>query len=357
MNRLFATILFLTFISTSYGQLNSSFADSIRIKYKIPELAYAVVSSDSILEIQSLGFQRSNSRLKAKINDKFRIGSCTKTITSFIAEILVKQGKLKWGTKFFDLYPELKDQSNKAYYDLTLQDFLTFRANIIQWSYGNDKPTRKEIKGDNQQQRYEFVSWVLKQPPVIEAQIVYRANPSYVAVGLMLEKATGKKYETLVAELGQELGIEFDFGQPNLKDKNQPWGHDENLNPEKPSLNYKLNWLSSAGNINVSLPDYSKFIQLQLQGLLGKSKYFTAEEFEYYHFGLPEFSFGWKAMIDDKSKLRYSFHEGNPGTFLSKAFICKDINKAFVIFANVQSDKAESGLNILLEELKKQYGR
>lgn len=266
MKRLFSTLIFLPIFLATYGQSNSSFADSIRTKYNIPELAYAVVSSDSIFEIQSLGFQRINSKLKANLNDKFRIGSCTKTITSYITQLLVREGKLKWDTKFFDLYPELIAQSNQAYYDLTLKDFLTFRANIISWSYANYKPTKKEIKGDNQQQRYEFVSWILKQPPIIEKQIVYRANPSYVAVGLMLEKATGKTYETLVAELGQELGIAFDFGQPNSKDINQPWGHDSNLEPEKPALNYKLNWLSSAGNINVSLTDYSKFIQLQLKG-------------------------------------------------------------------------------------------
>jgi CubicO group peptidase (beta-lactamase class C family) len=120
MNRFSTTIIILTLFTNAFAQKNSSFADSIRIKYKIPELAYAVVSSDSIFEIQSLGFQRANSKLKADINDKFRIGSCTKTITSYIAELLVKEGKLQWNTKFFDLYPELKAHSNKAYYDLTL---------------------------------------------------------------------------------------------------------------------------------------------------------------------------------------------------------------------------------------------
>jgi CubicO group peptidase (beta-lactamase class C family) len=356
MNRLFSTVILLAFFTTTFGQSNSSFADSIREKYKIPELAYAIVSSDSILKIQTLGVQRVNSDHKANINDKFRIGSNTKTITSYISAVLVKQGKIKWDTKFFDLYPELKTKSNSAYYDLTLQDFLTFRANLIKWSYGNDTPTKKEVKGNSQQQRYEFVSWILQQEPVKEKQSIYWANPSYVAVGLMLEKATGKKYETLVDELGQELGIKFDFGQPNLIDKNQPWGHDENLKPEKPSLNYKLNWLSSAGNITVSLPDYSKFIQLQLQGLLGKSKIFTAEEFACFHYGLPEFSFGWKWYVDEKTNLKYSFHEGNPGTFLSKTFICKDTDKAFIIFANIQSDEAEEGLKILLDELKRKYG-
>jgi CubicO group peptidase (beta-lactamase class C family) len=357
MNRLLITIITLILFTSSFGQKINSFADSVRIKYKIPELAYAVVSSDSILEMQSLGFQRVNSKYRATINDRFRIGSCTKTITSYITELLVKQGKLKWDTKFFDLYPELKAQSNKAYYNLTLQDFLTFRANLIQWSYDDDAPTKKRIKGNNQQQRYKFVAWILRQKPTTETKTVYWANPSYVAVGLMLEKATGKKYETLVEELGKELGIKFDFGQPNLKDINQPWGHDENLEPEKPALNFKLNWLSSAGNINISLPDYSKFIQLQLQGFLGNSKYFTKEEFEYFHFGLPEFSFGWKSIVDRTNNLKYSYHEGNPGTFLTKTFICKDIDKAFILFANIQSDEAEKGMNIVLKELKKQYGK
>ena len=346
----------LLFSNTFYGQKNSSLADSIRIKYKIPELAYAVVSSDSIYEIQALGYQRYNSIYKAKIDDKFRLGSITKTVTSYIATLLVKEGKIKWDTKFFDLYPELKAKSNPETYDFTLQDLLTFRANLDGWSYGNETPTEKEIKGNNQQQRYEFIAWFLQQNHVLEKQPVYWSNPSYVAAGLMLEKASGKTYEVLVKELGKSLNIDFDFGQPNLKDKNQPWGHDEDLKPEKPSLNYKLNWLSSAGNINVSLPDYCKFTQMQLQGLLGKSKILTADEFNTMHYGLPEFSFGWQSEINDRSHLKYSFHNGNPGTFLTKVYICKNINKAFIIFANVQAEEADKGLMLLLEKLQQQYG-
>ncbi len=161
MNKLFSTILLLAFFITAFGQSNSSFADSIRVKYKIPELAYAVVLSDSILEIQTLGVKRINSNLKANINDKFRIGSNTKTITSYIAALLVKQGKIKWDTKFFDLYPELKAQSNVTYQNITLQDLLTFRTPIIGWTYTNTTPTTKEIKGNLQQQRYKFITWAL----------------------------------------------------------------------------------------------------------------------------------------------------------------------------------------------------
>ena len=352
---LFALLLFF-FFQISHSQKNSSLADSIRIKYKIPELAYAVISSDSILEIKALGYQRIHTNFKAKLSDKFRLGSITKTVTSYLAAVLVKEGKIKWDTKFFDLYPELKAKSNPATYDFTLQDFITFRAKINTWSYGNDKPTQNEIEGNNQQQRYEFIRWFLQQNPSEEKQDVYWSNPSYVAAGLMLEKASGKTYENLVQQLGKSLDIDFDFGQPNLKDINQPWGHDEDLKPEEPALNYKLNWLSSAGNINASLPDYCKFIQMQLKGLKGQSKILRAEEFQRMHYGLPEFSFGWNSEINEKSKLLYSFHNGNPGTFLTKVYLCKSINKAFIIFANVQAEEADKGLMLLLEELQTKYG-
>lgn len=230
---------------------------------------------------------------------------------------------------------------------------MTFRAKLISWTYTNETPTEKEIKGDEKKQRYEFVSWVLKQSPDTATKITYWSNPSYVAAGLMLEKVTGKDYKMLVYDLGKELNIEFDFGQPNNIGKNQPWGHNADLLPEKPCQNYKLNWLSSAGNVNVSLPDYVKFIQMQLEGLLGKSKLFTAEEFSHMHYGLPKFSYGWQIYTDDKTHLKYSYHKGNPGTFLSQVFICKDTDRAYIFMTNVQSEDAETGLNVLFEELKK----
>jgi CubicO group peptidase (beta-lactamase class C family) len=343
----FTLILF----NPANAQTTRLFADSIRIKYQIPELGYAVISSDSIIELHVLGVQKANTNRKAQVNDKFRIGSNTKTITSYIAALLVKQGKIKWETKFFDLYPELKTKSDPAYYNLTLQDFISFRANLISWTYTNERPAKGEIKGDEQKQRYEFVSWVLQQNPDTVKKTIYWSNPSYVAAGLMIEKASAKNYETLVAELGNALNITFSFGQPNVSKENQPWGHDQNLVPEKPSQNYKLNWLSSAGNITVSLPDYCKFIQLQLQGLKGESKIFSAEEFKYFHFGLPAFSFGWLTYVDEASNLKYSYHKGNPGTFLSEVYICQETNRAFVFFANVQSEAAEKGFDILFNKL------
>ena len=294
--------------------------------------------------------------MKSELTDKFRIGSNTKTVTSYLASIIVQEGKLNWETTFFDLYPELKNKENEAYHHFTLKDYISLRANLNKWTYSNDLPLEKNIKGTDQEQRYEYVKWVLKQKLNPEKQTFYFANPSYVIAGLMLEKATGKSYEMLVQELGVEMNINFGFGQPNKSDSLQTWGHDELLIPEKPGNNQKLNWLSSAGNINVSLPDYAKFIQIQLKGLKGESTILSEVEFNNMHYGLPEFSLGWYSNLDESNHKMYSYHKGNPGTFLTKVYVFKELDLAFLIFMNVQSEEAEKGMNVLLEELNKRYG-
>jgi CubicO group peptidase (beta-lactamase class C family) len=329
----------------------AALVDSIRIAYQIPELNYAVLSSEKILDIRALGVKKRGSSSLAQLDDRFRIGSNTKTVTAYMAAVLIKKGEITWETCFFDLFPALKPQSDSAYYSITLRDCITLRANLAGWTYTNKQPNVKKIKGNKQQQRYQFISWILRQKPPPKINETYWANPSYVAAGMMLEQATGKSYETLLKEFGDSLGIHFGFGQPNYTDPNQPWGHNAALIPEQPSDQARLNWLSSAGNLNVSLPDYAIFIQIQLQGLQGKNALFSAAEFETMLYGLPEFSYGWKSFTDKKNTLRYAYHVGNPGTFLTKVLICKATDRGYIFFTNIQSDAAEEGINAIFELL------
>ena len=350
------TIIVLTVFQFVNGQTTIAFADSIRKLYKIPELGYAVVSSSEILELTTIGIKRINTSIIAEPNDKFRIGSNTKAITGFIAALLVKQKKINWDTKFFDLFPELKTKSNRAYYNLTLLNLLTFRTKLFPYTYTNSEPTKDQFSGNEEDQRYQFATWFFQHKPVKSKDSINFSNLGYIAAGQMLEKASGKPYKEMVIDLGHQLGINFGFGNPNAIDTLQPWGHDKDLNPEAPGNNYKLNWLLPAGNINVSLPDYAKFIQLQLKGLSGKSDLLTKDEFNFLHFGLTKFSVGWFWMTDEHNQI-YSYNIGNPGTFLTKVYVFKDIDRAFILFTNSQTTDTDTGLNILYEELKRKYGR
>ena len=106
----------------------------------------------------------------------------------------------------------------------------------------------------------------------------------------------------------------------------------------------------------MSLPDYVKFIQLQLQGLAGKSDILTKDEFQFLHFGLARFSVGWFWDTDEDGR-RYSHNTGNPGTFLTNVYVYPGSARAFVLFSNAQTDPAAEGMGVLYEEMKRRYIR
>lgn len=352
---LITTLLILTQVYSTRSQTLTQLVDSIRKEYRIPELGFAVISSDKVYEMQVLGSKKLNSTLTAALEDKFRIGSNTKEITGFIAALNVKESRISWNTKFFDLFPELKSISHQAYRELTLLNLLSFRTKLISYSYYFAEPKIDQFKGSEEEQRYQFLAWFLKQSPDTTTKEVHFSNLGYVAAGLMLEKATGKSYKTLVKDLGVKLGIDFRFGQPNCIDSlKQPWGYDKNLVAEPPMNNIKLNWLLAAGNITVSLPDFSKFIQLQLQGLNGKSQLLTKEEFNFLFSGLAKFSVGW---FCDKNATNqtYYYHAGNPGTFLTEVHVFNQHNIAFILFANSQTTATEQGFGVIFNEFEKKY--
>lgn len=347
-------ILVLLQSHCSFAQRSHAVADSLQKAFHIPELGYAVVSSDQIIEQEVLGYKKINTDRKADLSDKFRIGSNTKAITGMIAARLVKQQKINWDTSFFELFPELKASSNKAYYALSLLDLLSFRTRLIKYTYTNEIPTREQFDGTDEKQRYQFAKWFLAQEPVHEKGKVHFSNLGYVAAGLMLEKASGKSYKELAVELGKALDIEIGFGNPNSTDTLQPWGHNAQLEPEEPGDNYKLNWLLAAGNIKMSLPDYAKFIQLQLLGLKGKSTLLSQKDFEFLHYGLPKFSVGWFWQKDADGDL-FSYNIGNPGTFLTKVFVYKKYDLAFIVFSNAQTTESDQGLDFMFDYLKQSY--
>jgi len=334
-----------------------AFADSIRQAYRIPELAYAVVSSDTVLEMQVTGVQRINSHFAAKPNDRFHIGSNTKAITSFIAALLVRQGVIRWDTKFLDLFPELKSSSRKAYRTVTLQDLLTFRGKLPSYTYWFAEPTAEQITGDNAQQRFLLARYFLVREPMEPEDGLTPSNMDYVLAGLMLERASGKSYKELVTDFGASQNIDFRFDYPNLADTLQPWGHDSNLEPVPPRDNEKLNWLLSAGNINVSLTDYIKYIQLQLRGLKGETDILPKRTFDMLLYGLPNFAFGWFNAADRATHHHSAFNTGNAGAFITQVEIVREPDRAYILFTNSYTEQTTEGLVVLMEKLKDTYGR
>jgi hypothetical protein len=112
--------------------------------------------------------------------------------------------------------------------------------------------------------------------------------------------------------------------------------------------------LLPAGNININLPDYVKFIQLQLKGLKGESDLLTATEFNFLFTALPEFAIGWSLSKDKNDRVLYA-NTGNPGSFLSRVIVCKETNTAYILLFNAQTDEAYTALDALADQLLSSY--
>jgi CubicO group peptidase (beta-lactamase class C family) len=356
MRTILVALLIFAAAVTAGSQTLSKRAEAIRSKYKIPELSYAVVTENAVLDTGFSGYKRAGMSGAAERLDRFHLGSNTKAITAFVAALLVKQGKLKWDTRFFELYPELSAKSDSAYGEVTLHDLLCFRAPLPKYTYTNEEPRREDMPGDYAAQRYYLAGWLIRQKPVGKRGDYAPTNASFILAGLMLEKASGKSYKELVTELGKLTGIDFEFDYPNLTGERQPWGHDANLLPVAPAENYKLNWLLSAGNINVDLPGYIKFIQLQMKGLSGHSDLLDKKEFEFLYWGAEEFSSGW-FWKSDKSGHAFSTNTGNAGAFITEVHLRPDADRAYIIFTNSATEKTSAGIAVLFRELMKKYGK
>lgn len=354
-------LVFLFFLSLSafiQAQNHIRFADSIRKANNIPEISYAVVTANKVLEIKALGFHSVALKDSATLKDRFHIGSNTKAMTAFIAAKYVEKGKLKWNTKFFDLFPDLKKTSKPQYYNITLQDLLSHRARVQAFQGENDTII-PEFKGNAQEKRNKFGAFVLTLKPVelnLEMKYVY-SNAGYTLAAMMLEKVTGKSWEQLVNKVyNDDLKMKVKLSWPENQLSNDTWGHsfeDNKLVPVPSNTDYHLDFTEPAGDINLSLGDYIKFIQLNIQGLQGENNYLKARTYEMIHKGIEDYALGWFNSYENNQD--FSTHAGTAGTYYSLVSIDRKNNIGYIIFTNSFNEATVNGVRSLMRKLKKDY--
>ena len=356
-------LLFTFFLTLHiFSQDLNIIADSLRIKYKIPEIAFAVISIDRINEIQTFGFQKIESKNKedeAKLSDYFHLGSNTKAITGFICAYFVEQNKINWNTKFFDLFPSWRKKSSKDFYNITFADLLSHRARIQPYTSGTEYKILPKFIGNKSEKRKQFCRYILENEPLkLNNKTFNYSNAGYCIAALMLEKVSGKSWEELVKMvLKEKLQLNYKFGWPNRFELNQPWGHwieNDTLKSLSPQTKYDLSLAEPAGDLSMQLTDYAKFIQLNLIGLDGKDNFLKAKTYDFLHYGRKEYSIGWGNVKDDKREI--SEHAGSDGTFFCYTQIDKIRKKAYVAVINCATQEGQKGLFELIKIMKKKYG-
>jgi CubicO group peptidase (beta-lactamase class C family) len=346
--------------SNSFNQ----FLANIREHYNIPGIAAALVTKDSILEIDVVGVLRSDSAIKIEQSDIFCIGSCTKSMTAAVAATLVEEGLISWETQPEDIFEELVGKINSGYQIITLKDILSHQGGIEPFyddglfDIYSDYPF---LKGTPSEQRKIFTSWQLRQDPAYDPGSYSYSNGGYVVAAAMLEEVSGRSWEQLIQEqLFQPLKMSSAFiGMPYQKDLSQPWRHYHRDANEKPvplpvSERKIPEIINPAGSVSISIKDFATYAMFHLNGLAGHDGILKSKTIKYLHEPVIEsednqaYALGWGIRWFGEAKV--SGHSGGDQSVFAMIGIDHQSLTAGVILCNMGDQQAESAcINVMVE--------
>ncbi|WP_348772733.1 serine hydrolase domain-containing protein [Pseudoalteromonas sp. MMG005] len=335
--------------------------EAIRTQYNMPALAAFIVSSDALLEMDVSGYRISGQPTLVTTEDRWSIGSFTKSITATVASRLVEQGLISLESDVLEIFPELSGKIKPEYEHLTLRDLLSMTSGLKrdldsmftgQWHMDQRSMT---------EQRYSWTIELLNTEPETTKGTFLYSNAGYVLAGHMLERVTGQSWEALVA---QEIAVPLemnliDFGTASFMDPdNQPSGHqirDGQWHAITAADRVSLpKVIGPAGTINTNLHDLSLYLQAHLSGAMGKGNIVSTDSYAHMHSPVSEsYGLGW--ILKENNQFH---HNGFTGSFYLDNLIIPEENIALLAVTNGSTTQAreavEQAIAVMLERYNAQ---
>lgn len=249
----------------------------------VPAIALRKIVSGKLVVNKNEGLRSVDSEFTITANDKWHIGSCTKSMTSFLIAMLIQENKLQLDTSIQEIFPNLKFKFTEP---VTIRNLLTHRSGLkevidFQPFWGNSFTSKESLN----QQRLNFIKLLFQEDLSFKPDEKYEyLNAGYVVLGAIIEKITAQPWEKIIKKkIFSTLKMKScSFGpaaSKNINPPDQPLGHtmiDNKLMPVRhltkevtPSDNPKF--LGPAGTVHCSMDDWGKFLQDMLNASKGQS--------------------------------------------------------------------------------------
>jgi D-alanyl-D-alanine carboxypeptidase len=309
-----------------------------RERAQSPALAAAVVTSRSI-DVYVSGVARLGWPGRVDEDDAFHVGSDAKAMLATLIAEEVEAGRLRWDSTIGEVLPDAAVTGRPEYRHLTITDLLLHRSGLPQLLTLEDLAVVPPLSGTAIEQRSQFATWALQQPPTAQpGTATMYSNAGYIVAAAMLERTTGQRYESLMQQrLFAPLEIRARFAWPAAQDVRQPWGHASvdgqlvPIDPRDPATQVPV-WAVPAGHLSLSTGDFAKFVQLHLRGLRGIPTLLQPATVTELHTPTDNYAYGWAVVgLGDR---QISFHEGATGLFYALMIIDAAHDVAAVVVAN-----------------------
>jgi len=317
--------------------------ERLRTELRAPALAAIVTDSRSILAGGAVGVRRANRMESVELTDLFQIGSNAKAMTATVCAMLVEQGILNWDITPAAVFPDLRKTMLPEYRIMTLEMLLRHTSGISPYTDTDDSdfilPDFGTLLIESHVQhfaRFLQTSRHVMSPP--GEKVIY-SNAGYSLAAAMAERVSGQAWRELIQDrLFHPLNIHafVGFEHPARIAPDQPWGHilDDHGDflPHSPEENLIPACLAPAGDMCISMPEYARFLQMQLEILRNQPSSFTP----LHNYGKPGIGAGWGVnyLHGMESLGLFSVHAGSTGTFFSIAALSHEHSLGFALAVN-----------------------
>lgn len=338
-------------------------------KYNFPGVAAliqinGIIVAEAVHGVRTVGHQEA-----VTVDDRWHIGSNTKALTATMMARLIEHDVIRFEDTLASAFPAFAKEMNPVYQNVTIMQLLNHTAGLPPLTESRELIQFEAIiKSENDvlAQRKEVARFYLTQPPASAVGSVEYSNLGFIIAGAIAEAHTGKSWEELISEyVFAPLGItNAGFGAPGSSDKfDHPRGHEKSWRGRLKSLapdneqsdNFKA--LGPAGTINISLKDWMRFAQDQLDGVHGRGKLLKAESYRILHSPVVDhYALGWGAVYEPADKLMLLAHSGSNGYWLAEIRIMPKHDIIVLIAMNSGDDAASKAVreirSRMIERLK-----
>ena len=241
-----------------------------------PALVAAVLRDGGIAQQAVQGLRRNDGTARASIDDAWLIGSDAKPMTAALILRLVDRGVLSLETPLATLLPALAESMHPQYRQVTLRQLLSHRSglpdDVVDESFiGAFHADTRSMPA----QRLAYIGVALKDAPVAAPGTKFSySNTGFLVAAAVAEHVTATPYELLVRrEVFEPLHM-VSVGYGPTPD-GQPVGHTLGRPVGRPEQSIPL-MFAPAGNMHMSVGDWSRFCLDQLAGARGSGRLLAA---------------------------------------------------------------------------------
>lgn len=322
-----------------------------------PAVAVLLIEEGGIRGMGVAGVRKAGDGAKVGMDDKWHLGSCTKSMTATLAATFVEEGAITWETTVGEVLGQ-KMKMLKDYESVTLGLLLANRGGIpgtvpdtVYTGVETGTPVKDLSDREILKQRTGYIEAVLNVPPASPPGTRYQySNAGFIVAGVMLEVLAGKPWEKLIEErIFNPLGmVNSGFGNAARGDNqspSQPWPHQDDGSPVPPGPGDDNSWvLGPAGTVHGSLKDIARYLTmhatLEVGPVLKKR-----ETFEFLHTAVPDnndYARGWIVARTPWSQGPAISHDGSNTMNHCSFWIAPERKAAVAAFTNCAKNGSET---------------